>query len=56
MLEAVESGLWDFNDVFLAHTCLPTGETIGQRMQPQIEKWIESGKMPKLLTGITDEK
>jgi hypothetical protein len=52
MLEAVECGLWNFDDVFLAHTCLPSGETIGQTMQPQIQTWIEGGKLPKLLEGI----
>lgn len=54
-LEAVDCGLWDFDDVFLAHTCLPTGETIGDSLRPKVEHWITSGKMPKLLTGIIGE-
>jgi len=50
-LEAVECGIATFEDEFLAYTCLPNGETVGQQIQPQLEMMIETGKMPKLLTG-----
>lgn len=51
-LEAVESGITCFEDEFMAHIVLPSGETVGQWMQPQIEAAYESGAMPKLLSGI----
>lgn len=52
-LELVDSGLTTFEDEFLAQTCLPGGGTISQHLQPQIEKMVESGKMPDLLL-LTD--
>lgn len=48
-LEAVESGITEFEDEFLAHIVLPGGETVGTFMKPQIKKAYLSGTMPKLL-------
>lgn len=57
-LELVDSGLTTFEDEFLAQTCLPKsagGGTVSDYLQPQIQKMVESGKMPDLLL-LTDGK
>ena len=48
-LEAVESGITEFDDEFLAHIVLPDGQTAGEFLKPQIEQAYLKGKMPKLL-------
>lgn len=48
-LEAVETGITEFEDEFLAHIVLPNGQTAGNWMRPQIAKAYESGQMPPLL-------
>ena len=57
-LEAVESGITEFEDEFLAHIILPNGQiilpnsqTVGTFMRPQIARAYEKGDMPKLLPG-----
>ena len=49
-LEAVESGITEFEDEFLAHIVLPNGQTMGEFAKPQIAQAYESGDMPPLLT------
>ena len=52
-LEAVSAGITTFEDEFLAFTMLPDGSSVGQWIQPQLAKAIESGRMPKaLLPGL----
>ncbi len=48
-LEAVESGITEFEDEFLAHIVLPNGQTGGEYWKPQIALAYEKGTMPKLL-------
>ena len=48
-LEAVESGITEFEDEFLAHIVLPTGQTAGEFLRPQIEVAYEKGTMPKMI-------
>jgi hypothetical protein len=48
-LEAVESGISVFEDEFLANIMLPTGETAGDWMRPQIAEAYRVGTMPALL-------
>lgn len=50
-LEAVEAGITTFEDEFLAHTALPSGETVGQWIGPQLEAAYEINTMPSLLPG-----
>ena len=50
-LEAVESGITEFDDEFMAHIVLPDGRTVDQFMRPQIESAYKTGKMPPLLPG-----
>jgi hypothetical protein len=48
-LEAVEAGISEFEDEFLAHVMLPTGQTVGEWMRPQVAEVYLSGHMPPLL-------
>lgn len=50
-LEAVESGITSFEDEFLAHTLLPSGETVGEWATPQLDVVFASGSMPALMPG-----
>lgn len=50
-LEAVESGITEFEQEFMAHIVLPDGQTVGQHMIPQIEKSYRDGRMPPMLPG-----
>lgn len=51
-LEAVSAGITTIEDEFLAHTILPSGETVGQWMQPQVDEAYRLGRMPtQLLLG-----
>lgn len=52
-LEAVSSGITEFEQEFLAHIVLPGGQTVGSWMKPQIEDAYSTGKMPKLLTALS---
>lgn len=53
-LEAVETGITEFESEFMAHIMLPGGETVGEWMRPQIANAYETGDMPKLLPGPSD--
>lgn len=53
-LEAVESGITEFDDEFMAHIVLPDGETIGTHMKQRIEHAYATGKMPALLPAPGD--
>jgi len=48
-LEAVEAGITEFEDEFLAHIVLPNGETAGEFLRPQITIAYDKKTMPKLL-------
>ena len=50
-LEAVEAGIAEFEEEFLAHIVLPNGRTVGDFMVPQIAAVYETGQMPPLLLG-----
>lgn len=51
-LEAVECGITEFESEFLAHILLPSGETVGQLMQPQIENAYLTGEQPPGIRGL----
>lgn len=51
-LEAVESGITDFDSEFLAHILLPDGSTAGDFLKPQITEAYASGRMPKMLPQL----
>lgn len=48
-LELFESGVFSFEDEFLAYTILPTGETFGERVKEDFDRIMTSGQMPPLL-------
>ncbi len=49
-LEAVETGITEFEDEFLAHIVLPGGrQTVSEWLRPQLIHAYENGKMPALL-------
>ena len=48
-LEAVESGITTFEQEFLAHTMLPSGETVGDWIEPQLDQAYALGTMPPML-------
>jgi hypothetical protein len=51
-LEAVEAGISEFEQEFLANILLPDGKTVGNWMAPQIEAAYESGEMPRRLLEL----
>ena len=52
-LEAVETGIVEFDDEFMAHIRLPDGSTVGERMKPQIASAYEGENMPLGLPDYT---
>lgn len=56
-LEAVEAGISEFQSEFLANIVLPSGETVGDWIAPQIEYSYDHYDMPPMLPtgGPSDE-
>jgi hypothetical protein len=48
-LEAVESSITTFDDEFMAHIVLPSGQTAGDWLRPQIDEAYSKGTMPAML-------
>lgn len=48
-LEAVQSGITEFEDEFLAHIVIPGGRTIGEQIRAQLDESYRTGKLPPLL-------
>lgn len=55
-LEAVETGIAEFDEEFLAHIVLPDGKTVGSFMLPQVETAYQLGTMPNLLPAPGETK
>lgn len=54
-LEAVESGIEEFQEAFLAHIVLPgRNETYGDFAIPQIAESYRTGQMPPMLPGLPE--
>lgn len=51
-LEAVEAGITEFEDEFLAHIVLPNGKTMGEWARPQVAAAYEQGLMPASLLAL----
>jgi len=51
-LEAVESGITDFEEEFLAHILMPDGRTIGEHIVPQVGQLCSPGALAPLLPAI----
>jgi hypothetical protein len=54
-LEAVESGITEFEAEFLAHIVLPDGSTVGDWVRPQVESAYQLGTMPQMLPMKAEE-
>jgi len=50
-LVAVDDGISTFEQEFLAFVVLPEGDTIGDRMVPEIRHVARTGELPPLLAG-----
>lgn len=48
-LEAVEAGITEFENEFLANIVLPDGSSVGDWVKPQIAAAYDRGDMPKML-------
>jgi hypothetical protein len=48
-LEAVEAGITEFEDEFMAHIVMPDGQTVTQHVKPTIAAAYETGHMKPLL-------
>lgn len=51
-LEAVEAGISEFEDEFLAHVVLPDGTTAGEFLRPQVARAYSTGQMPAMLPQL----
>lgn len=50
-LEAVDTGITEFEAEFLAHIMLPNGSTVGEWVRPQLHEVYLHGTMPALMPG-----
>ena len=48
-LEAVQAGIVEFDQEFLAHLVLPGGQTVFEHVAPGVAQAISSGHVPDLL-------
>ncbi|SRR5579884_3610523 len=55
-LEAVADGISTLEEELLPYTVMPTGETVGEWLQPQLEQVYRNGQMPPLLPGVSNRK
>lgn len=55
-LEAVASGITDFEAEFLSHIILPNGATVGMWMAPQIKRAYETETMPPMLPAHEEDR
>jgi hypothetical protein len=53
-LEAVEAGIAEFEDEFLAYIMLADGSTVSDLVRPQVAISYETGKMPQLALTAGD--
>ncbi len=51
MCEAIESGIVTAEKAFLSYVVLPDGQTLGEKLAPQLEAAYASGQMPALMAG-----
>ncbi len=55
-LEAIESGISTLEMEMQPYTVMPSGQTAGEWLEPQIERVYKTGKMPPLLPGSANHK
>lgn len=54
-LEAIESGISEFDDEFMAHIVLPNGRTVSEEAKPLIAHAYKTREMPALLPDYSAE-
>lgn len=52
-IEIIETGAVTFEDEFLPYTMLPSGETVGEWIEPQMRQAATTGQMPPMLPGVS---
>jgi hypothetical protein len=55
-LEAVESGITTFEEEFLPHIVMPTGQTVGEWAGPQLRDLKEQGRFSSTIAGLLEGK
>ena len=55
-LEAVAAGISVFEDEFLAYVMLPSGETVGEWIRPQVAIAYAQKEMPKMLPDYSKQQ
>ncbi|HUW30193.1 MAG TPA: hypothetical protein VM223_01130 [Planctomycetota bacterium] len=50
-LEAVDTGITEFEDEFMAHIVMPDGKTVSEHTRPLIAAAYETGRVQPLLPG-----
>jgi hypothetical protein len=50
-LEAIDAGISTFDAEFLSSIMLPSGATVGEWAEPQLDRIYATGQMPRLLPG-----
>src|SRR4051812_46014910 len=55
-LEAVDVGIYSFEEAFMGETLMRTGETVGEWAGPQVEHMYATGEMPTSLPGFRQEQ
>lgn len=55
-LEAVDSGICEFEDEFMANIVLPDQQTVAQWLRPQVRDAYLSGEMPQSLLALPAPK
>lgn len=55
-LEACTAGITSFEKEFLAHIVLPGGETLAERVIPELEQIYKTGATPRLMLGFGDSQ
>lgn len=53
-LEAVQSGIVTIEQEFLPHVLLPSGQTVGDWIAPQLSRVYATQQMPALLPGLEE--
>lgn len=51
-LAMIDDGISTFEREFLADLLLPSGETVGERIVPEIDEALASGSLPSLVPGM----
>lgn len=51
-LEAIDTGISTFDSEFMANIVLPSGDTVGEWMEPQIKQAYLTGQIPKMLPMV----